>query len=408
MGQSPGGDAGKADGEALRVVHTTYAWLPRTMVWLYNQLQHLPRSEVENHVVCYRSENLDLFGIPRLHQCRRADGPGPLLQRFLSRAGLHPGRRLLRRVVGRTNPAIVHSHFGNWAWEMLDAVRTCNARHVVTFYGLDVNLVPRSDPRWADRYVRLFAEADRFLCEGPHMMECLVALGCPREKIALQHLGVDLDALAPRPRVLRKGEALRVLVAGSFREKKGIPDAMEALGHLRRRHPAVEVTVIGDAGDGESERREKGRILDAVDRNGLSGVVRFLGYQPWKAMVAEAYGHHVFLSPSVTASDGDTEGGVPVAILEMAATGMPVVTTTHCDIPYGLGGVDNGGFFAPEHAPEVLAEHLSWLAEHPDEWEVRTVCVRSHLERSYDWRVIGGLLLERYREVLRTPPASGR
>ncbi len=49
--------------------------------------------------------------------------------------------------------------------------------------------------------------------------------------------------------------------------------------------------------------------------------------------------HHLFLSPSVTAPDGDSEGGAPVSIIEAAATGMPVVSTTHCDIPQA---VDDG------------------------------------------------------------------
>ncbi len=58
-----------------------------------------------------------------------------------------------------------------------------------------------------------------------------------------------------------------------------------------------------------------------------------MGYQPHSTLFAEAYRHHIFLSPSVTASTGDTEGGAPVSLIEMAATGMLIVSTTHCDIP---------------------------------------------------------------------------
>src|SRR5690606_39794503 len=67
-----------------------------------------------------------------------------------------------------------------------------------------------------------------------------------------------------------------------------------------------------------------------------------LGYQPWRALMDAAYRHHVFLSPSITASDGDTEGGAPVGLIEMAATGMPVISSRHADIPevieHGVGG----------------------------------------------------------------------
>ena len=38
------------------------------------------------------------------------------------------------------------------------------------------------------------------------------------------------------------------------------------------------------------------------------------------------------MAPSVTASDGDMEG-TPMALVDMAATGMPIISTTHSDIP---------------------------------------------------------------------------
>lgn len=39
------------------------------------------------------------------------------------------------------------------------------------------------------------------------------------------------------------------------------------------------------------------------------------------------------LLPSVTIKNNDKEGGAPVAILEAQATGLPVVSSYHADIP---------------------------------------------------------------------------
>ena len=63
-------------------------------------------------------------------------------------------------------------------------------KHLVTFYGFDVNYLPQMDPSWSQRYQELFAQCDRVLCEGPHMAGCLVGLGCPESKVRVQHLGV--------------------------------------------------------------------------------------------------------------------------------------------------------------------------------------------------------------------------
>lgn len=54
---------------------------------------------------------------------------------------------------------------------------------------------------------------------------------------------------------------------------------------------------------------------------------------PYDRLLDEIARHHVFLSPSVTAPDGDSEGGAPVTIIEAAASGMPVVNSTHCATP---------------------------------------------------------------------------
>ncbi len=231
-------------------------------------------------------------------------------------------------------------------------------RHVTTFYGLDVNHLPTVDPRWKQRYLDLFADVDRILCEGPHMARCIVALGCPVEKVQVHHLGVRTEEIAFQPRRWREGESLRVLIAASFREKKGVPDALEALGVLRRKVP-VEVTIVGDASPEPRSQAEKTRIFAVLDRTGLRSQTRLLGYLTYPELMREAYAHHIFLAPSVTAQDGDTEGGAPISILHMAASGMPIVSTRHCDIPNVL---PPGTHLAAEHdVTDLSTSYAAWL-----------------------------------------------
>jgi colanic acid/amylovoran biosynthesis glycosyltransferase len=109
----------------------------------------------------------------------------------------------------------------------------------------------------------------------------------------------------------------------------------------------------------------------------------------------QAYEHDVFLSPSVTAADGDTEGGAPVTILEMAATGMPVVSTRHCDIPAVLPD----GLLADERDVEGLHVLLAELIDAPDDWERRCRAAREHIERDYNAVRQGEALAAIYREV---------
>jgi colanic acid/amylovoran biosynthesis glycosyltransferase len=280
----------------------------------------------------------------------------------------------------------------------MPAARRAGIRHVVTFYGLDVNFLPRHDRRWRGRYAELFGHVDAVLCEGPHMAGEIAALGCPEEKIRVQRLGVSFDDIPYEPCAWRPGEPLRVLIAASFREKKGIPDALEAIARLQESVP-LEVTLIGDAGEDPRAQDEKPRILSAIERFNLGDKVCLLGYQPHARLLEEARRHHIFLAPSLTASDGDTEGGAPVSLIEMAASGMLIVSTTHCDIPEIVRHGETG-LLSAERDIDGLVRNLQWLLAHTDRWDAMRTAARKHVEAGFDARRQAERLARIYRALI--------
>jgi colanic acid/amylovoran biosynthesis glycosyltransferase len=378
-------------------VHYSPVWLGATETWLHTQFVHLP-PEVESHVVCLDTANLDQFQVPRLHVLRERSPLRFLWEKGLWKLRLRNHLNFLVEQARRYDAKVLHSHFGHVGWWNLGSARRANLRHVVTFYGHDVTRIPQEIPRWRRRYTRLFREAALILCEGPHMARSIVGLGCPEEKVRVHHLGIDIGRFPFRPRFWTGDGPLRVLIAASFREKKGIPYAIRALGILSR-HVDLEVTVIGDAGREPRNREEKKHILAAVSDAGPSSRVRLLGYQPYTSMIEEAYNHHIFLSPSVTAADGDTEGGAPISIIEMAASGMPVVSTTHCDIPEVVGSA-GAPLLADERDVEGLLSRLMWLVDHRSEWERILEPIRTRVQTEYSAAEQGKKLGRIYAEVV--------
>jgi colanic acid/amylovoran biosynthesis glycosyltransferase len=226
------------------------------------------------------------------------------------------------------------------------------------------------------------------------MGERVLALGCPQSKLRIHHLGVSVAEIAFQPRTWNRNEPLRVLIAASFREKKGIPYALEALGESQRKVP-LEITIIGDASRQSSSQAEKQKIIATIEKLQLQSKTRLLGYRPYPVFFEEAYKHHLFISPSITASDGDTEGGAPLGIIEMAATGMPVLSTTHCDIPSVIRhGVT--GFLARERDIEGLIAGLDWWVERAPQWPSLLAAGRKHIEQEYDARRQGERLARIY------------
>jgi colanic acid/amylovoran biosynthesis glycosyltransferase len=214
----------------------------------------------------------------------------------------------------------------------------------------------------------------------------------------VQHLGVEVERIAFAPRTWDHGRPLSFLLAASFREKKGIPDALEAIAGIRDQVREVFVTIIGDSDTDVRSHPEKERILETLARTGLDKRTRMLGYQPHAVLFEEAYRHHIFISASRTAGDGDTEGGAPVTLIEMAATGMPIISTTHCDIPSVIRhGVT--GLLAAEGDVPGLTANLRQLVASPAIWHEMVKRSRQHVEAEFNVRTQALRLAEIYRRA---------
>lgn len=208
------------------------------------------------------------------------------------------------------------------------------------------------------------------------MKKKLIELGCPEDKIIVQHLGVDIKKFSFSPRKPPEDGNITILIAGGFREKKGIPYAIKAFTKVKESHPDIKLRILGDG-------PMRDQIESLITESGISDSVTLLGYQSHSVFLNEAENAHIFMLPSITAQDGDTEGGAPVAIIEAQASGLPVISSYHADIPEVV--VDGtSALLAPEKDVETLAGHLEYLVEHPEVWERMGRAGRKHVEEEYD------------------------
>ncbi len=372
-------------------------YLPLTENWIHGQAAHLLRYEPT--VYCFGVMNQNFFPIARIQSIepREVGRLGAMINKLGNRLGWLP---YFSRRMKHDRPTLIHAHFGPAGYRALPLKRRYKIPMITTFYGSDMSKLPRQKPWWKARYQRLFAEGERFLVEGAHMKQCLIDLGCPEQRVTVNHLGINAQKIPFKARRFNEEAGARILIACSFREKKGIPWAIEAFGRVRQAHPSqrLSLTLLGDATPVKSDQREKQRILAMIKRYRLEDSIRLLGYQPHSVFIEQLYQHDIFLSPSVTAVDGDTEGGVPVSIIEASASGMPIVSSTHCDIPEVVMDRTTG-FLAPERDVEALTAKLEAAIMHPERWELMGEKARTHIEHAYDLGTQTARLEQIYDEV---------
>ncbi len=387
----------------MKCLHSMIRCLPYGEHWLHTQITSLP-PPVRAQIVCEQRHSQPLFPSPPIHALR-ADHPGRYYFECVMRTlGMVRALPLVAQTARRMGADLIHSHFAAHAWANCEAARATGLPHVVSLYGSEMDVLAARLPHWAERFAELAASADLILCQGPNAARRIMGRGAPQDRVVVHHLGVDLDRFRFQPRLRARGEPLRVLLAGSYVESTGFPDALAALGKVRR-DACLEITLIGDALQTTASQAEAQRIDEAVRAAGLTNRVRRLGHQSRERIHEEAGRHHVFLTAARQSRDGDSGAGLPHLLTELAATGMPMIATRLGDRPELLHHGQTG-LLAPEGDVDTLAAHLLWTVRRPDAWRPMLDAARLLVEREFDAQRQGERLAMCYTRLL--APGDGR
>lgn len=372
----------------LTVAHLLDCYLSISEVFIYELVRNLPAAR--SIIIARQIANNSLFPFSPVYHCRGRGRVGRIIERLASGPSndLTRAEKTLRREAAR----ILHAHFGLLGVRARELASRLGLPLVTSFYGVDASK-QAVDPLHREGFARLFEEGTLFLAEGTAMRERLARLGCPREKIRIQHLGVDLARITwIERRPPEKGDPLRVLFCGRFVEKKGLPDALRAVSLAIDDGRRIRFRVVGDG-------PLRGEIERQVAESSLATCVELPGVLDHAAYIRELSWAHVMLAPSRTARDGDTEGGAPTVLLEAQAAGLPVISTTHADIPeYVQDG--RSGILVKEGDVRGLAWALEEFCGRPELLAKMGREGRRHVEEHYDVRKEARRLEEIYREVL--------
>jgi glycosyltransferase involved in cell wall biosynthesis len=197
-------------------------------------------------------------------------------------------------------------------------------------------------------YRLLYRRADCVICQTPAMaVDLAQELGLAMDRITVLPNPVDVESIrasiagAP-PRSPAFGSAPQMLAIGRLSREKGFDLLLRALALLRAEIPEAKLVI---AGSGPEEAVLKAECC-ALE---LDSAVHFVGHlaAPWTHF-PEAM---LFVLPS-------RHEGLPNALLEAAAAGLPIVATS---ASAGLGELlrgQPGVWIAPEITAEALAASL--------------------------------------------------
>jgi glycosyltransferase involved in cell wall biosynthesis len=293
-----------------------------------------------------------------------------------------------RSALERERPDLVHLHSSHgydfWlsAWMAREARRR-GVRSLLHVHGLFDVVVPRYSALRRAVFARALRAPDRMivLSEG---WKRWFSDWCPPERLAVVRNCVDLRRF-PAPRFGRERSGTRVLFVGTQEpQRKGGYDILRAAPDVIRAEPGVRFVFVGaDLEDLEAR---------FVRGTPLAPHFEFAGNQSAAEIAPYFADADLLLLPSYSE-------GLPIALLEAMAAGLPVVACPVNGVPEAMAEPENGIFVAPGDAA-ALARAIVELARDPARRERIGRANRARAELEFDRTHFADRLGEVYASVL--------
>lgn len=303
-------------------------------------------------------------------------------------------------VIRRHRIDIVHAHMSDCAvWGAL-AQKLTGRPCVITHHTNDlIDTVGSGRPLygWMRRRLLFWSArraATNIAVSAPVARRLAGAASLPEQRVTIVPNGVALppDGLVDRARIARAKRARqwatspqgpKIVFVGRLAKVKGLDALIAAVPHLLQAFPGTIVELVGDG-------EERAALTAQAAALGVAHNVRFAGYvsdvTPW---LKDA---DLMASPSLLE-------GLPLAVLEAMAWGLPVVASNidgHREI---VRPGETGALFATRSPPELTRAIVAALKDWPATVS-RALRGRELVAREYSVDAMASRHLELYRAIL--------
>lgn len=387
----------------MRVLHCFDKYLNSTMNWAYHAIRHTPGVQplIAAPLIVHNQYFDATFEY--LHSRWQWQRPSDewsfsTLQRVVARLLRDRYWTSVFNKLEQIRPPIVHAHFASVGCAVMEQASQKGLPLITSFYGADYERLPHIRPEFKKRYRRLFELASLLVCEGEHGASILASMGCPESKIRVVRLGISPKTIPFLHREKLPGQ-LRLLQAATMVEKKGFMSTLEAFRLALPTCPHLHLTLAGEQVDKKLAHAMRRYIaVHALDKH-----ITWLDFIDNRQFHAFLGNFDAFIHPSCYASDRDCEGGAPIVLLDAQATGLPVIATSHCDIPSEVVH-EQTGLLTPERDIKGLAASIVRFYQMNDpDFQQYSRRARLHVEQFYDVRKTGTHLLQLYHEAQNLP-----
>jgi colanic acid/amylovoran biosynthesis glycosyltransferase len=258
--------------------------------------------------------------------------------------------------------------------KVFDVKKTHNfkGKVVVCLRGYDITAFLQEKPHAYDKY---FDKCDLFMPVCEAFKKLLEKEGCPSEKIIVHHSAIDLSKFTFQATKFPQKGNFNIISAGRFIEKKGFIYAIKAIARLIKKYPMIQYTIIGD---GTLKKKYK----KLIKKLNVGNNIKLDSWHTHEEYINILRKSHLFLLPSITASNNDQEG-IPNVLKEAMAMGLVAVGTNVSGNPE-LIEHEVSGFLVPERNSDAIAKAIEYIITNPQKWSSIQLAAMNKIHAEFD------------------------
>ncbi len=382
-------------------------YLASSMTFIYNQLLSVLQKYNCVVISTFITENVDKFPHKKLFSIEK----NRFVKKFLMFWGkltqkdsyyyfnIAPfltlrQRKKIKNILIAKKVNLIHAHFGPSGIEICSLAEELNIPLIVTFHGYDATALIKNKV-YKQNLRNLFNYAN-IICVSDFMKQQLVQIGAISEKISVIRYGTAIDKFSFCKRESLASKKLKnskvvFLQVSTFVEKKGHRFTILAFKKFLEYYPNAELILGGD-GYLFEEIKKFSKEADVPN-------IKFTGFINHNSITELMKKADVFLHHSITAEDGNQEG-IPNAIMEAMATGLPVISTWHAGIPEIIKDGYNGYLVKEKDVDEYVIK----LKKIMDDDGSLGILARQTIEEEFNLKFQEQKLINNYNSILKSSP----
>ncbi len=251
----------------------------------------------------------------------------------------------VKRFLQEYQVKVIMGEYLDWSLKWSELAQELGIQFFGHAHGYDISIELRKS-KWRAEYLK-YNNTGGVITMSQASKQRLVELGLEPSKLHVVNYGVDV----PDTPLVREDKAtIRCIAVGRMVPKKAPILTLDAFRRAAEQCSMLRLDYVGS-----------GELMSAAQQFicafGLEERVTLHDVQPNNAVQRLIREADIFIQHSMTDLETGDEEGLPVAILEAMAQGLPVVSTTHAGIPEAvLNGTT--GYLVEEGDSKSMADRI--------------------------------------------------